>query len=623
MAARRRPSRPRPPGHSSLLNSSGMEGAYPRNPPIMESAYMREVQRRMDNSHKSRLHLTERQRVQTGLRREQRTPEGLGGPSATAGRSYDKPWVSTMASNRKMDITNTGAKEVQHSPAYPRAPITGRGAKLPSLSNIMGKKQKVLELSEAPDTKSSVTAAPDNGPSFQAQRLQLKAKSSPPPRQGSAGAQGRRTNSGSLCCGDKAEEEEEEEARSGEDEGQKEPGETGPASRLCRQRTGHILQRLRRERLCGAGAEARAEPPGSPSTPLPADRLPFCLGRRPGPGREGEEAQGLSQAARPTLGHPTSSQEAEEARGPSQAARPSLGPATSSRGTQTPSRPDAPPTSWAGGAGQLVRLLAGGPARLQPIAGGRLGGEDRPGWGQGARTGAPAGGGFLRPPLSTTVLAVSGPRSQELRQPAPCREEGESQRAPADPEALRKLQESLLQEEEVEEGDLCRICLLPGGTPLNPLLEPCKCVGSLQFVHHDCLKQWLQAKVISGAPLSAVTTCELCKHALKLDFDDFDVLEFHRKRAASQEEEQMSNSSLYMAVLLHLYEQRFTELMQLLSGTTTTYQFTTADSQPEGDASHAQNLDPEDEEEEESGDPQPRRTITCDSSLHTLPPRDA
>ncbi|XP_043540868.1 probable E3 ubiquitin-protein ligase MARCHF10, partial [Chiloscyllium plagiosum] len=126
--------------------------------------------------------------------------------------------------------------------------------------------------------------------------------------------------------------------------------------------------------------------------------------------------------------------------------------------------------------------------------------------------------------------------------------------------------------EEEDEGDLCRICLIPGGTPLNPLLEPCKCVGSLQFVHHDCLKKWLQAKIISGADLAAVTTCELCKQTLKLDFDNFDVHEFHRKRAASQVEEQMTSSSLYMAVLLHLYEQRFTELIRLLGGSATTYQ---------------------------------------------------
>lgn len=58
---------------------------------------------------------------------------------------------------------------------------------------------------------------------------------------------------------------------------------------------------------------------------------------------------------------------------------------------------------------------------------------------------------------------------------------------------------SLLEEDsEEEEGDLCRICQIAGGSPANPLLEPCGCVGSLQFVHQECLKKWLKVKITSG-----------------------------------------------------------------------------------------------------------------------------
>lgn len=57
---------------------------------------------------------------------------------------------------------------------------------------------------------------------------------------------------------------------------------------------------------------------------------------------------------------------------------------------------------------------------------------------------------------------------------------------------------SLLEEDSEEEGDLCRICQIPGGSPTNPLLEPCACVGSLQFVHQECLKRWLKVKITSG-----------------------------------------------------------------------------------------------------------------------------
>lgn len=58
---------------------------------------------------------------------------------------------------------------------------------------------------------------------------------------------------------------------------------------------------------------------------------------------------------------------------------------------------------------------------------------------------------------------------------------------------------SLLEEDsDEEEGDLCRICLMAGGSPTNPLLEPCGCVGSLKFVHQECLKKWLKVKITSG-----------------------------------------------------------------------------------------------------------------------------
>lgn len=51
-------------------------------------------------------------------------------------------------------------------------------------------------------------------------------------------------------------------------------------------------------------------------------------------------------------------------------------------------------------------------------------------------------------------------------------------------------------------GDICRICHCESD-PLNPLLTPCYCSGSLKFVHQACLQQWLTA--------SETNACELCK----------------------------------------------------------------------------------------------------------------
>ncbi|XP_057629314.1 probable E3 ubiquitin-protein ligase MARCHF10 [Chionomys nivalis] len=133
-----------------------------------------------------------------------------------------------------------------------------------------------------------------------------------------------------------------------------------------------------------------------------------------------------------------------------------------------------------------------------------------------------------------------------------------------DPEKLRKLQESLLEEDsEEEEGDLCRICQIAGGSPTNPLLEPCGCVGSLQFVHQECLKKWLKVKITSGADLGTVKTCEMCKQNLLVDLDDFNMTDFYRKHQQSRAQSELMNSGLYLVLLLHLYEQRFAELMTL------------------------------------------------------------
>lgn len=51
----------------------------------------------------------------------------------------------------------------------------------------------------------------------------------------------------------------------------------------------------------------------------------------------------------------------------------------------------------------------------------------------------------------------------------------------------------------------------------DPLISPCKCAGSMRFIHHSCLKTWFAQKRVMKAS-SIVTTyfwknleCELCK----------------------------------------------------------------------------------------------------------------
>jgi E3 ubiquitin-protein ligase MARCH6 len=53
-----------------------------------------------------------------------------------------------------------------------------------------------------------------------------------------------------------------------------------------------------------------------------------------------------------------------------------------------------------------------------------------------------------------------------------------------------------------EDGDYCRICRGEGAAE-QPLFYPCKCSGSIRFVHQDCLMEWLSH--------SQKKYCELCK----------------------------------------------------------------------------------------------------------------
>ena len=54
----------------------------------------------------------------------------------------------------------------------------------------------------------------------------------------------------------------------------------------------------------------------------------------------------------------------------------------------------------------------------------------------------------------------------------------------------------------LDEADTCRICRAEGSKD-EPLFYPCKCSGSIKFVHQDCLMEWLSH--------SQKKHCELCK----------------------------------------------------------------------------------------------------------------
>ena len=68
-----------------------------------------------------------------------------------------------------------------------------------------------------------------------------------------------------------------------------------------------------------------------------------------------------------------------------------------------------------------------------------------------------------------------------------------------------------------DETETCRICFSNESTEANPLFAPCKCTGTMQFIHYICLKSWLNLKLVSQSTPQLLSyywksfECEICK----------------------------------------------------------------------------------------------------------------
>ena len=43
---------------------------------------------------------------------------------------------------------------------------------------------------------------------------------------------------------------------------------------------------------------------------------------------------------------------------------------------------------------------------------------------------------------------------------------------------------------------ICRICYCSNSTVNNPLINVCKCKGSMEYIHYKCLKEWIDSKIL-------------------------------------------------------------------------------------------------------------------------------
>ena len=76
---------------------------------------------------------------------------------------------------------------------------------------------------------------------------------------------------------------------------------------------------------------------------------------------------------------------------------------------------------------------------------------------------------------------------------------------------------------------VCRFCLNDNFDSDNFLINPCKCSGSMKYIHYNCLKKWIKSKIEIRKSIRLITfkfntiECELCKseipgiESIKLD----------------------------------------------------------------------------------------------------------
>ena len=68
--------------------------------------------------------------------------------------------------------------------------------------------------------------------------------------------------------------------------------------------------------------------------------------------------------------------------------------------------------------------------------------------------------------------------------------DGTGLRGPLDQTLNTEMVQQVIQ----ESGKCCRICLEDEEESGNPFITPCKCTGSMKFIHLKCLREWTDSK---------------------------------------------------------------------------------------------------------------------------------
>jgi hypothetical protein len=103
---------------------------------------------------------------------------------------------------------------------------------------------------------------------------------------------------------------------------------------------------------------------------------------------------------------------------------------------------------------------------------------------------------------------------------------------------FQKKQTKNLDSDSQSDQRVCRICLgeEEENDPENELICPCKCAGTMKYIHKDCLREWMNGKklVYNGERVKSffwkAIECELCKTAFETNMKNklFHIMDFER-----------------------------------------------------------------------------------------------
>lgn len=106
------------------------------------------------------------------------------------------------------------------------------------------------------------------------------------------------------------------------------------------------------------------------------------------------------------------------------------------------------------------------------------------------------------------------------------------------------IQPNAVEEKTIEiNGNICRICYEPG-IQGNELISPCSCVGSIKYIHFQCLKKW----IIEQKENMPFFHCEICKDQYSFQFKD--TLIFSREKYTKYKKKALILISLLALVIL-------------------------------------------------------------------------